>query len=297
MAFYPGAYVHDFGGTGACDPDSFVLHEVVANSDIPEDGSLSAVGGWVKGSKACQFYVDYDGDCEQYADSERASSHCKDGNGHRLGVETQDDKPQTSAQANAGRWTARQCERLADLIAWGNVEHGIPIRLMRTSRRADVGVGYHRLGVPKIDGGKDGWPDGELWTTSPGKPCPGDGRIAQVPGIVARAAVIAAAVKAGRCSFLDPDPFTLADALARTGGTVPSTINTDKSGELDMDETQVEAIVRRVVKAELAEYGKNPNYSAKDAATLLSTDLGTGQSLAGALAEISGKLSALVAQR
>jgi hypothetical protein len=85
-------------------------------------------------------------------------------------------------------------------------------------------------------------------------------------------------------------------ALMRSGGTVPQGINTDKSGELDMDEVQVEAIVRRVVKAELAEYGKNPNYSAKDAATLLATDIGTGQSLAGALAEISGKLSALVAR-
>lgn len=86
---------------------------------------------------------------------------------------------------------------------------------MRTSRRDDTGVGYHRLGVPLIAGGQDGWPDGEVWTTSPGKPCPGDRRIAQVPGIVARAGIIAAGVRAGSFELLGRGPLTLADALAR----------------------------------------------------------------------------------
>lgn len=217
MSWYPGAYAHDYGGTGACDPDSFVLHEVVNEVDIPEDGSPSNIASWVEGSRATQFYVDYDGDAEQYCSSDRGSSHCKDGNGHRLGIETEDDKPQTSAQANAGTWTARQCERISDIIAWGNLTHGIPIRQMRTSRRDDIGVGYHRLGVPAIAGGHDGWPDGEVWTTSPGKPCPGDLRIAQVPAIVARAQVISDGVRAGAFELLGRGPFELDDALARGG--------------------------------------------------------------------------------
>lgn len=217
MSWYPGAFHHDFGGTGRCTPDSFVLHEVVNNIDIPEDGTPSDVASWVQGSLATQFYVDFDGDAEQYCSSDRASSHCKDGNHHRLGIETQDDKPQTDAQANAGTWTDRQCERIADLIAWGNLMHDIPIRQMTSSRRAETGVGYHRLGVPAIAGGHDGWPDGEVWTDAPGKPCPGDRRIAQIPGIVSRAKVIAQGVRTGSFELLGRGPFRLSDALDRGG--------------------------------------------------------------------------------
>jgi hypothetical protein len=215
MSWYPGAFAHDFGGTGRCVPDSFVLHEVVNEVDIPEDGSPSAIAGWVQQSLATQFYVDYKGSVEQFCSSERASAHCKDGNGHRLGIETEDDKPLTAAQANAGSWTVRQCERIADLVAWGNLVHGIPIRAMRTSRRSDIGVGYHRLGVPRIAGGQDGWPDGEVWTKVAGKPCPGDRRIAQVPDIVARARAIADGVGAGRFALLGKGPVRLPEALAR----------------------------------------------------------------------------------
>ena len=217
MSWYPGAFVHDFGGTGECVPDSFVLHEVVNSVAIPLDGSPSDIAGWVRQSLATQFYVDDRGGVEQFCSSDRASAHCKDGNGHRLGIETEDDKPQTAAQANAGTWTLQQCERIADLIAWGNLLHGIPIREMRTSRRTDTGVGYHRLGVPSIAGGQDGWPDGEVWTAVPGKPCPGDRRIAQVPAIVARAAVIADGVRAGRFDLLPTGPIGLDDAMARGG--------------------------------------------------------------------------------
>lgn len=215
MSWYPGAFAHDFGGTGACAPDSFVLHEVVNQVDIPEDGTPSAIAGWVQQSLATQFYVDYQGRIEQFCSSDRASAHCKDGNSHRLGIETEDDKPLTDAQANSGTWTAQQCERIADLIAWGNLTHDIPIRRMRTSRRADVGVGYHRLGVPRIAGGHDGWPDGEVWTLAAGKPCPGDLRIAQVPGIVTRAGVIADGVRSGRFALLNKGAVRLPSALAR----------------------------------------------------------------------------------
>jgi hypothetical protein len=218
MAWYSGAWAHDYGGTGSCNPDSIVLHEVVNDISIPASGAPSNIAGWVSGSKACQFYVDYAGSAEQFCDSFRGSSHAKDGNGHRLGIETQDDRPLTTAAANAGSWKAAQMERLSDIIAWGNITHGIQIRQMRTSRRSDVGVGYHRLGVPSIAGGWDGWQDGEVWTTSPGKPCPGNGRIAQVPAIVARAGVIADGIKAGRWALLPKGPINMAAALSRGGG-------------------------------------------------------------------------------
>jgi hypothetical protein len=193
---------------------------VVNDITIPPDGSPSNIAGWVSGSWATQFYADYAGSCEQYCDSTRGSSHCKDGNGHRLGMETQDNKPQTAADSNAGSWREPQLERIADWSAWVAFTHGMPVRQMQTSRRSDIGIGYHRLGVPSIGGGHDGWPDGEVWTTSPGKPCPGDGRISQVPGIVDRTAVILDAVRAGRCTWLPKGPVDLAFAYARTGGPV-----------------------------------------------------------------------------
>jgi LysM repeat protein len=221
MAWYPGAWAHDYKGTGVCNPDSVVLHEVVNNVSIPISGAPSNIAGWVSGSLACQWYVDYAGSAEQFCDSRRAMSHAGSGNGHRSGVETQDDRPLTTAASNAGSWKAPQLERLADLCAWFAFTHNVPLRQMQTSRRADIGIGYHRLGVPKIAGGRDGWPDGELWTSSPGKPCPGNGRIAQVPGIVARAQDILAAVQQSRCTWLPRGPVNLKTAYARTGSNAP----------------------------------------------------------------------------
>lgn len=251
MAWYSGAFAHDYGGTGTCNPDSVVLHEVVNDISIPVSGAPSNIAGWVSGSLATQFYVDYAGSAEQYCSSNRASSHCKDGNSHRLGIETQDDRPLTTAASNAGSWKAPQLERLADLSAWVAYTHGMPIRQCQTSRRSDIGIGYHRLGVPSIAGGKDAWPDGETWTLVAGKPCPGNGRIAQVPGIVARAAVILAAVKAGTCTWLPVGPVNLKTALARTGATAPDIDDEDEELMSKVDDLLAEIKSLRVAIIEL----------------------------------------------
>lgn len=79
-------------------------------------------------------------------------------------------------------WTDDQCEAIARIIAWSCDTHDIPCVTIPDSRPERRGVGYHRLGVP-------GYvvPGGELWSSAQGKVCPGPKRIAQIPGIVARA--------------------------------------------------------------------------------------------------------------
>ena len=54
--------------------------------------------------------------------------------------------------------------------------------LAQDSRPGTRGVGYHRLGCDpyRVTGG-------ELWSSSYGKVCPGDARIAQLPGLIDRA--------------------------------------------------------------------------------------------------------------
>jgi hypothetical protein len=99
-------------------------------------------------------------------------------------------------------FTAEQIEANAFICAWAHQVHGIPLEQCPDSRPGSRGIAYHRQG---IDGNfySAGYsyagrlPGGEVWTLSPGKACPGDRRIAQIPQIIKRARQIAG---------LDPNP-------------------------------------------------------------------------------------------
>jgi hypothetical protein len=66
--------------------------------------------------------------------------------------------------------------------SWLAVRYGIGLERIRDSRRGRRGIGWHRQGV-------DRWraPGGESWSTKVGKVCPGDRRIAQIPGLITEA--------------------------------------------------------------------------------------------------------------
>jgi hypothetical protein len=133
------------------------------------------------GNPTSHFYVRYDGDVEQYVDTQfRAPANLK-GNPTMISIETQGGK------IAGQKWTAAQLETLAQIAAWCHQVHGIPLQAMPNSRPESIGIGYHRLGI-------DPWrvPDGELWSMSYGKTCPEEQRIAQQPYIITRARVIAA---------------------------------------------------------------------------------------------------------
>ena len=82
-------------------------------------------------------------------------------------------------------FTDAQCEAVAKIIAWACREYDIPCVLIPDSKPGRRGIGYHRQGVPgyMVAGG-------ELWSTAPGKVCPGNRRIAQIPQIIDRARAI-----------------------------------------------------------------------------------------------------------
>jgi len=93
-------------------------------------------------------------------------------------------------------FTNEQVEAIALICAWAHQVHGIPLEQCPDSRSGSKGIAYHRQG---IDGNfySEGYtyggrlPGGEVWTRFPGKACPGDRRISQMPQIIHRARQIA----------------------------------------------------------------------------------------------------------
>lgn len=83
---------------------------------------------------------------------------------------------------NGEPWTDNQAESIAIVYAFGMEHEGWPDQLMPDSRPGSRGLGWHRLGI-------DPWrvSGGELWSSSRGKVCPGDAKIAGMPMILARA--------------------------------------------------------------------------------------------------------------
>jgi len=77
--------------------------------------------------------------------------------------------------SNVPRFVPEQAEILAQLIAWLCARFAIPPYLVSDSLPGRVGPSYHRLGI-------DPWrvPNGVLYSSSRGKVCPGDRRIAQL---------------------------------------------------------------------------------------------------------------------
>jgi hypothetical protein len=246
---YPGAFWLPVSATGKRDrmpngPDTITYHEAVSPNP-------TSVRGWVEGQAACQGYNGKNGRAEQYFDFDEEVAGVAEGNDHCITWESydglkpindangyrevqQDDPAIYGTSANTGVWDPGQCERFADIGAWSLLNLNIPLALLPDSKPGRSGHGPHRLGIDpwRADGG-------ELWTRHPGKPCPGNLRILQIPGILARAKVIAEAVQAGRCSWLPPGEVDLPSALARTN-TQPN------EGELTM--AQIDDIDRRLTQ-------------------------------------------------
>jgi hypothetical protein len=98
--------------------------------------------------------------------------------------------------------------------------------------------------------------------------------------------------------FSNTDPYDSSkwdQQLANEQAIIQNIINGGASKPTNVtkewDEMASKEDIRAVVREELAAFGANPNYSIKDARTLLATDIGNGQSLGAVLAEISGKLN------
>lgn len=161
-----------------------ILHTAVSSS--------ASLFSWhQKVSHCSHFYLRHDGVWEQYVDTRLRAPNQQDGNADSISVESQDmggPFPSWSG-SNVPAWTAKQVEAIAELAVWLNTTHGIPLVQLPSSKPGTRGIGWHRQG---IDGNFPGGilagrvSGGETWS-GPGKVCPGDRRIKQVPAIVARA--------------------------------------------------------------------------------------------------------------
>jgi len=220
---YPGAVWLPTGDNGPMPhgPDAGSLHEAVSRT--------KSIFGWVQSAKACHAYNAQNGYFEQYMDWDRIAYGVSAGNGHVITIESFDGllihlNPYREegmggiygTSADTGRWDPGQCERASDVIAWLNTTLGISMALSTTA--GHPGWNGHRIGIEPWR--SDIYHHGESWTNHNGKPCPGNLRMAQIPGILARAKVIKSAVAAG-AKWLPPGEVNLSAALARGGGAAP----------------------------------------------------------------------------
>lgn len=142
--------------------------------------------GFFSGAAVCShFYINQTGIIDQYIDTRYQSAADYNGNDASISIETWD------AGGNVSQWNGQQLDSLVRLFIWITDTHReIPRKLATDSLVGESGKGlsWHRLGVdsyPTLY--KPGWrqPGGVLFSKSRGKVCPGDGRIAQLPGVMA----------------------------------------------------------------------------------------------------------------
>jgi hypothetical protein len=136
---------------------------------------------------AAHFSVKKDGTILQSRDTKYRSAANLDGNHRVIAIENEDaaqDVPLSPEQVVSN----------ARILAWVHKTHGTPLQMAPNSRPTSRGLAYHRQGVDGNFGGYD-YPGrvsgGEKWSSSFGKVCPRDKRIAQLPEILRRAKLIA----------------------------------------------------------------------------------------------------------
>jgi hypothetical protein len=139
---------------------------------------------------AAHFSTWANGRLGQSRDTAFRSAANLDGNHRVISCENEDHGARFGGTPRLPRWvplTPEQVEANARAYAWSHKVHGIPLQLCPNSRPSSRGLAYHRQG---IDGNWGGFQfpgrvaGGEIWTSSPGKLCPVDIRIAQLPTIL-----------------------------------------------------------------------------------------------------------------
>ena len=143
---------------------------------------------------AAHFSTHADGTIDQSRDTAYQSAANLNGNPRIIAIENEDHgKAFNWSNGGVPPLTDAQVDACARILAWAHTEHGIPLQLCPDSKPGSRGLAYHRQG---IDGNWSGYAypgrvdGGEVWTEHPGKICPGDARIAQLPLILARAKAI-----------------------------------------------------------------------------------------------------------
>lgn len=161
------------------------------------------------------------GEVWQFQDFDHQADANGEGNHRIISVETADKGAPFPAWSgsNVPPWTPAQVEALAQFLAWAHKKWNIPLEIVPDSRSHRRGIAWHRIGcdgnfpATGLYAGRTQRGGGEQWSTSYGKVCPGNARIAQVPGIIERAKEIVA----GKRRYRTKVATTLAAIAAALG--------------------------------------------------------------------------------
>jgi hypothetical protein len=131
------------------------------------------VGGIWGGDKAAKL----DGVVYQWQDTEFSADANLNGNRRLISIETADNAPKLAKDIEP--WTPKQCAAIIKLVAQLCRKYDIPAVLIPDSKPGRRGIGFHRQGIDpfRVEGG-------EVWSSSRGKECPGDRRIAQLKSVI-----------------------------------------------------------------------------------------------------------------
>jgi hypothetical protein len=149
-------------------PRLVILHTNASPGTVTP-AQLRAYMGRADVGVECTFDVGSDGAVWQYMPANVRADCNYQANPFAVSIETQD---RGSATLNVTPWTRAQVDALVEVLAWLRDEWQIP--MVRAAHWSGSGVGAHR--------------DFPQWSLT-GHSCPGDARFAQVPDIIARAAV------------------------------------------------------------------------------------------------------------
>lgn len=226
---YPGAYWMPAGEDQGANngPTTVSFHGAITKA------GLDGLRGWVSSSNSCHGAITSRGAAGQFKDFDRIAYGMLEGNkrggvtwetwdGLNVQTATYDDVNRGADDNPSGLWYPEQCERISDIIAWDDVVLGIEARTVQSTRDRAHGMHGHGIANRSSLTGTNIYVGPDRWSTDNRKPCPGDKRIAQWAGIIVRAQVIAAAVRAGRCTWLPVGDVDLPSALARTDTASPA---------------------------------------------------------------------------
>ncbi|MFF3065941.1 N-acetylmuramoyl-L-alanine amidase [Oerskovia sp. NPDC057915] len=190
MAIYPGAVQRLIPHANTENVRATVRHRINFHTAVTDASSLYPYFSQ-PGQPCSHFYVAEDGTVEQYIDTDFFSAADYQGNDATISIESWDGYGRLwTAGGQPPAWTAAQVAALKALSTWITHTHRtIPIRLASDSRvgESSRGLSWHRLGVESSPPFRPGYrvDGGMYYSTAIGKTCPGDARIAQIPGILA----------------------------------------------------------------------------------------------------------------
>lgn len=183
---YPGANYRPLavGQPGYLSGHDLVLLHTMVGSLWGTDAYFRREG--YSGTES-HFGVGPDGEVLQWVDLERRADANLYANDNAISIETADFGSGFGewGGSNVPAWTTAQLEAIAQIVAWCCARWNIPCSLIPDSRPGRRGVGYHRQGIDPYRAA-----GGEQWSTSTGKVCPGDRRVAQIPQVISRANAI-----------------------------------------------------------------------------------------------------------